>query len=264
MLAISGSIIALLIVCALFAPLLSPYNPLAIDLDQLKQPPSLSHWCGTDTIGRDILSRVIYGSRYSLLIGISATVFSLIVGLLSGLAAGYCGGKTDACFTMLTDLFLAFPSLLLAIGISVILPPGLLSTIIALGAVGWASFARLFRGMAYSLKESVFVDAARAVGCSPPRILFIHMLPHCIPMAIVAASLKVGGFILAESALSFLGLGIQPPVPTWGSMVSLHRAYLPSAPWMIFFPGCAIALTVFVCNMFGDSLRDRLDPDLKI
>lgn len=257
-------IIAVLFFIAVFAPLIAPYDPFTIDLDVIRQPPGSSHLFGTDTLGRDILSRVIYGSRISLLIGISATVVSLGIGLLAGLVAGYCGGSIDAAFTIIVDLFLAFPSLLLAIGISVLLPPGLLSTICALCLVGWASFARLFRSMVLSWKESTFVEAAHAIGCSHARIIFVHILPHCIPLALIAASLKVGSFILSESALSFLGLGVQPPLPTWGSMVSLHRSYLPSFPWMILFPGGAIALTVFVFNMCGDALRDILDPKLKV
>lgn len=258
-----GFIIALL-AAAIFAPLIVPYDPLAIDLDHVKEPPSRLHWFGTDTIGRDIFSRVLFGSRISLIIGFSATVISVCLGLVAGLLGGYCGGKVDMLCTVITDLFLAFPSLLLAIGISVLMPPGLLSTTLALCLVGWASFARLFRGMVLSIKENVFVDAARAVGCSHARIIVSHILPHCIPLALIAVSIKVGGFILSESALSFLGLGVQPPMPTWGSMVSLHRSYLPSAPWMVFFPGGAIALTVFAANFFGDALRDKLDPHLKM
>jgi ABC-type dipeptide/oligopeptide/nickel transport system permease subunit len=257
-------VIAFLFIIAVFAPYISPCDPLKIDLDMIKQPPSLNHLFGTDTLGRDILSRVVYGSRISLIIGISATLLSLCIGLLAGLLAGYFGGTVDSIFTVITDLFLAFPSLLLAIGISVLFPPGLLSITIALCLVGWASFARLFRGMVFSFKENMFVDAARAIGCSHLRIIFIHILPHCVPIAIIAASLKVGSFILAESALSFLGLGVQPPVPTWGAMVSLHRSYLASAAWMVFFPGCAIAITVFIFNIFGDGLRDMLDPNLKV
>ncbi len=258
------SLIIVLFAIAVFAPVIIPYHHLQTDLDHLKEPPSASHWFGTDTVGRDILSRVIYGSRFSLLIGFSTTLLSLCLGLLVGLLAGYFGGKVDACFTVIIDLFLAFPSLLLAIGISVLLPPGLLSTIIALCLVGWASFARLFRGIVFSVRQSIFVDAAKSIGCSHGRILFSHILPHCIPLAVIAASLKVGGFILSESALSFLGLGVQPPLPTWGSMVSLSRSYLPSAPWMVFFPGGAIALTVFVFNLFGELLRDMFDPSIKV
>jgi len=256
--------IALLLCVALFAPLVSPYDPVAIDLENIKQPPCYPHVFGTDTLGRDILSRIIHGSRISLLIGLSATVLSLCLGLCAGLISGYFGGRVDTALTVVIDLFLAFPSLLLAIAISVLLPPGLISTVCALCIAGWASFARLFRGMVLSFKEQVFVEAAHAIGCSHVRIVFAHILPHCIPLALVAASLKVGSFILSEAALSFLGLGVQPPTPTWGSMISLYRSYLPSAPWMVLFPGVTIACTVFLFNILGDMLRDMLDPRLRV
>ena len=261
---VSGAMIGLLLAAIIFAPVLAPYSPLAISLVSAKLPPGGGHLFGTDTLGRDILSRVLWGGRVSLLIGVAATLVSLGVGLVTGLMAGYFGGKIDMACTVVIDLFLAFPSLLLAIGISVVMPPGLPATVIALGAVGWASFARLFRGLALSFRGHVFIDAARAIGCSHLRIIAVHILPQCAPLVLIAASLKVGGFILAESALSFLGLGVQPPDPTWGSMVSQYRNYLPSAPWMVIFPGGAIALTVLAFNLFGDALRDRLDPKLKL
>jgi len=258
------TVITLLIATALFAPLIAPFDPLVIDLGVVKQAPGSGHLFGTDTLGRDIFSRVVYGARTSLLIGLSATVLSVLIGLLAGMLAGYAGGAADMCITMVTDLFLAFPSLLLAIAISVLLPPGLFSVTLALCLVGWASFARLFRAITISLKERSFVEAARAMGCSHLRIMARHLLPHCLPIVMIAATIKVGGFILAESALSFLGLGIQPPEPTWGAMISLHRSYLPSAGWMVLFPGIAIALTVFAFNILGDCLRDKLDPDLRV
>jgi len=263
-LCISGLIIALLCGTALAAPLIAPFDPLAINLESVKQGPGFEHLCGTDTLGRDIFSRVVFGARTSLLIGLSATALSLLIGLFAGMLAGYVGGKVDACITIITDIFLAFPSLLLAIAISVLLPPGLLSVTLALCLVGWASFARLFKAMVISLKERSFVEAASAMGCSHLRIMARHLLPHCLPVVMIAATIKIGSFILAESALSFLGLGIQPPEPTWGAMISLYRNYLPSAAWMIFFPGMAIALTVFAFNIFGDCLRDKLDPNLRI
>lgn len=251
--------IVLMLVCTVAAPLLAPYDPLALNLDAAKQPPSFSHPMGTDPLGRDILSRVLFAGRTSLVIGLSATALALLLGLCIGLVAGFCGGILDALLTMLIDLFLAFPSLLLAVAVSVVLPSGLVSTICALCIAGWASFARLFRGMVLSLKEELFIEAARAVGCSTARIIAVHVLPHCMSLALVAASLKIGSFILAESALSFLGLGVQPPTPAWGSMISLYRSFLPSSPWMIIFPGCAIAATVMLFNMFGEVLRDLLD-----
>ncbi len=256
---LSFAVLTVLFAGAVFAPLLCLHDPMMINLDYVRQPPGAEFWFGTDSLGRDMFSRILHGARFSLFIGLFATAVSLIAGLVIGLIAGYFGGKTDMCFVVIIDLFLAFPSLLLAIGISILMPPGIFSVTIALCLVGWASFARLFRGMVFSLKENTFVDAARSVGCSDIRIIFVHLLPHLIPISIVAGSLKVGSFILAESALSFLGLGVQPPEPTWGTMVSLNRSYLPSAPWMALFPGFAIALTVFSLNLFGDALRDRLD-----
>ncbi len=260
----SLTVIILFLLVAFFAPLISPYDPLAVDLDHIKEAPNAKHLLGTDTIGRDVLSRIIYGTRISLFVGISATLLSLGLGLIIGLISGYYGGKIDMLLTMIIDLFLAFPSLLLAIGISVILPPGLISVTFVLCLVGWASFARLFRGMVLSFKENTFIDSARAIGCSDLRIMFIHILPHCLPVSLIAASLKVGSFILSESALSFLGLGVQPPTPTWGAMVSLNRCYLPSAPWMVLFPGLAIALAVIVFNSFGDASRDITGQEVKI
>jgi ABC-type dipeptide/oligopeptide/nickel transport system permease subunit len=170
----------------------------------------------------------------------------------------------DSALTALTDMVMAFPSLLLAIGITVVLPPGLFTVMLALSLVGWASFARLSRGLVLSFKEQTFVEAARASGCSTGRILFRHILPNCMPLMVIAGSLKVGSFILAESALSFLGLGAQPPAPTWGSMISLSRNYILSAPWTVIFPGLAIAVTVLSLNILGDSLRDWLDPKMRV
>ena len=245
-------------------PMLYPINPTSIDLESIKLPPSFQHPCGTDSKGRDILSRILWGARISLSISVSAALGSLLIGLFLGLISGYFGGKLDTIITMVIDLTLAFPSLLLAIAISIVLPPGLLTVVIALSLVGWASFARLIRGLIIVLKESLFVEASRSIGCSNWRIIFRHLLPNSLSTILVALSLKLGTFILAESALSFLGLGVQPPAPTWGSMISLNRIYINSAPWMIIFPGFAIALTTFAFNILGDSLRDYLDPHLNI
>ncbi len=257
---IAAIILVLLVSIAVFGPALVHYDPLAMDLDSLRQPPSRVHLLGTDSTGRDILSRLVYGARISLSVGIIASLLSLSIGIFFGLIAGYFGGKTDSILSQFFDIFLAFPSLLLAIGISAIMPAGLTSVMLAITLVGWAGFARLVRGITLSLKEQTYVEASRALGAPPARILYKHILPNALPLVVVAGSLRVGGFILLEAALSFLGLGVQPPTPTWGSMISLDRAFINSAPWMVIFPGLAISITVISFNLLGDFLRDKLDP----
>jgi peptide/nickel transport system permease protein len=252
--------LAVLVMTALIGPLLVRYDPLAVDLDSSRQPPGRTHLLGTDNIGRDILSRMVYGARISLGVGISSSLFSLCIGTVFGLVAGYFGGRTDLVLSQVFDIFLAFPSLILAIGISAIMPPGLFSAMLAITLVSWAGFARLVRGMTLSLKEQTYVEASRAIGATTGRVLFRHILPNALPLLLVAGSLRVGGFILLEAALSFLGLGVQPPTPTWGSMISLNRSFINSAPWMVIFPGLAISITVISFNILGDFLRDKLDP----
>jgi ABC-type dipeptide/oligopeptide/nickel transport system permease subunit len=252
-----------LVLTALMGPFLMSYDPLAVDLDHSRQPPSWAHLLGTDNIGRDILSRVVAGARISLGVGIAASLFSLGIGTFFGLIAGYFGGRTDLALSQAFDIFLAFPSLILAIGISAIMPPGLFSAMLAITLVSWAGFARLVRGMTLSLKEQTYIEASRAIGATTGRILFRHILPNALPLLLVAGSLRVGGFILLEAALSFLGLGVQPPTPTWGSMISLNRSFINSAPWMVIFPGLAISVTVISFNILGDFLRDKLDPRMQ-
>jgi peptide/nickel transport system permease protein len=261
---IAAILIILLVLTAIAGPYLAPQDPLAMDLDSLKQPPSKAHLLGTDSKGRDIFSRIVYGTRISLAVGIVASALSLCIGIFFGLIAGYFGGRTDIILSQIFDIFLAFPSLLLAIGISAVMPPGLVSAMLAITLVGWAGFARLVRGLALSLKEQTYVEASRALGARPARILYRHILPNALPLILVAGSLRVGGFILLEAALSFLGLGVQPPTPTWGSMISLNRAYINSAPWMVIFPGLAISITVISFNILGDFLRDKLDPRMEV
>jgi len=253
-------VLTLLAATAVIGPLFVPYDPLATDLDSLRQPPSSAHLLGTDSKGRDILSRIVHGARVSLTVGITASLFSLCIGTFAGLIAGYFGGRTDMVLSQVFDIFLAFPSLLLAIGISAVMPPGLASAMLAITIVSWAGFARLVRGLTLSLKEQTYVEASLAIGAGTGRILFRHILPNALPLLLVAGSLRVGGFILLEAALSFLGLGVQPPAPTWGSMISLNRMYINSAPWMVIFPGLAISITVISFNILGDFLRDKLDP----
>ncbi len=259
----SGKISAFVLLCitviSVISPALTTYSPDAIDLDSLRQPPSLQHPLGTDNKGRDILTRVLYGGRISITVSVVAAILSMGIGLIVGLMSGYVGGKVDTFFMALVDLILAFPSLLLAIGVSVLFPPGVYTVMIALSSVGWASFARLMRGHVLSLKESAFVEAARAIGCSDLRIVLVHLLPQCVPLALVMTGMKLGGYILTESALSFLGLGAQPPTATWGSMISSNRSYINSAPWMVLAPGVMIAVTALCFNLLGDDLRERVD-----
>ncbi len=259
----AAAFLALIILAALLAPVLAPCDPNGIDLDRVSQSPCRRHLFGTDEKGRDIFSRVLYGARLSLLIGGAATVASLLLGGAVGLLGGYFSGPVDSFFQMLTDITLAFPGLLLAIGITIVLPPGFFSVLAALSLVGWSSIARVIRGETLVLKRREFVEAGRAAGSSHFRIMLRHVLPNCLPLILVVASLKVGSFILAESALSFLDLGVRPPAAAWGFMISAGREYLKSVPWISFFPGLALALTVIACNLLGDAARDYLDPRMK-
>jgi peptide/nickel transport system permease protein len=243
----------------LLSPYILSFHPDSIDLDSLREPPSMKHFFGTDNKGRDILSRVLYGGRISISIAVLASIISMAIGLIIGLVSGYFGGKLDLFLMALVDLVLAFPSLLLAIGISVIFPPGIYTVMIALSAVGWASFARLIRGQVILLRNASFVDAARAIGCNNARILRVYILPQCIPLAFVMTGLKLGGYILTESGLSFLGLGAQPPTATWGAMISANRVFIASAPWMVLSPGLLIAITAISFNVLGDDIRERCD-----
>jgi ABC-type dipeptide/oligopeptide/nickel transport system permease subunit len=257
---LAAAVVCALVLTAIAGPFLVSYDYRTTDLDSLRQPPGKAHWLGTDGKGRDILSRIVHGARVSLLVGVAASALSLAIGTFWGMLAGYYGGRTDVVLTQVFDIFLAFPSLLLAIGISAVMPPGLFSAMLAITLVSWAGFARLVRGITLSLKEQAYVEASQALGATTGRILFRHLLPNTLPLLLVAASLRIGGFILLEASLSFLGLGVQPPTPTWGSMISLSRSYINSAPWMVIFPGLAISVTVIAFNVLGDHLRDRLDP----
>jgi peptide/nickel transport system permease protein len=254
---ISIALLSFISLLCFTAPLICPHNPDTINLDSIKEPPSLHHLLGTDNKGRDILSRVLHGGRISIGVAFVAALLSMGIGLIVGLVSGYAGGKIDIAFMAFIDLILSFPAFLLAIGISVVFPPGIFTVMIAIAAVGWASFARLIRGYILTVKEAAFVESAKAVGCSRMRILFVHLMPQCIPLIFVMMGIKLGGYILTEASLSFLGLGAQPPTATWGAMVSANRAYISSAPWMVFFPGLMIAITSLCFNMMGDALRDR-------
>lgn len=254
---IAISVIIVIFLLSVFYPLILPYEPDRVDLEALKKPPCLEHPFGTDQKGRDILTRVLHGGRVSLSVAIMGALISMTVGILIGVFSGFYGGKLDVALMAVIDLILSFPALLLAIGISMLFPPGIYTVMIAIASVGWASFARLIRGHVLTLKEATFVDAARALGCSNMRILFVHLLPQCLPLSLVMMGLKTAGYILTEASLSFLGLGAQPPTATWGAMISAGRSYIASAPWMVIAPGVAIAITAFCFNIVGDGLSER-------
>ncbi len=256
---ISATLLLAVFLLSWAAPLLVPYDPDAIDLDSLRQPPSARHILGTDNKGRDILSRILYGGKISISISLLAAFVSMTIGFAIGLVSGYAGGRVDTALMALVDLILSFPAFLLAIGISIVLPTGIYTVLTAISSVGWASFARLIRGHVLSLKESAFVEAARALGCGNARIVIIHLLPQCVPLAFVMAGLKAGGYILTEAGLSFLGLGAQPPTATWGSMISASRVFINSAPWMVLFPGIMIALSAICFNLLGDAMKEKYD-----
>ncbi len=252
-------VIAFLFIISVLSPLLPLYDPNKIELESLKMPPAWDHPLGTDSKGRDVFSRIIYGGRISIGVAVLAAFISTVIGFAVGLASGYFGGRFDAVVMSIVDFILSFPSLLLAIAVSVILPPGIYTVMIALSAVGWTSFARLVRGHVLTLKDMAFVDAARAVGCGNLRIMLVHIAPLCIPLSLVMMGVKLGGFMLTEATLSFLGLGAQPPAPTWGSMISANRAYILTAPWTVLFPGMALSIAVFCFNFVGESLKERYE-----
>ena len=257
---VGGGILALLLLVALTAPLLAPQDPLEQNLYDRLQPPSASHWFGTDDFGRDILSRVVYGSRISLRIGLLVVSMALTGGTLLGLVAGYRGGGADMLIMRLMDLMLAFPSILLAIAIVAVIGPGIDNAIIAVSIVLVPQFARLVRSSVLAVREATYVEAARALGASETRLLIYSILPNCMAPLIVQSTLGLGTAILDAAGLSFLGLGAQPPVPEWGAMLSGGRELLLKAPWVMTFPGLAIYSVVLGLNLFGDGLRDALDP----
>ena len=257
---IGGGILCMLLLMALLAPVLAPYDPLAQDLYQRLQPPSADHWFGTDDFGRDILSRIVYGSRISLRIGLIAISLALTGGTLFGLVAGYRGGMVDMLIMRSMDLMLAFPSILLAIAIVAVIGPGIENAILAVSIVLVPQFARLVRSSVLTVREATYVEAARALGATESRLLFYSILPNCTAPLIVQTTLGMGTAILDAAGLSFLGLGAQPPVPEWGAMLSGGRELLLRAPWGMTFPGLAIFAVVLGLNLFGDGLRDALDP----
>jgi peptide/nickel transport system permease protein len=257
---VGGAIVLIAVLAALFGPALAPFDPADQDLALRLEGPTGLHWFGLDELGRDILARVLSGARISLMVGLVVVSISSTVGVTLGSIAGYFGGRIDEAISRVIDILLAFPSLLLAIAIVAVLGPSLRNVIFALALIGWVGYARLVRGQVLRTRELEFVQAARALGAATPRILARHVIPTTLPAVTVQATLGMGGAILSEAALSFLGLGVQPPTPSWGTMLSYGRAHLLDAPHLTIFPGLAIAVLVLGFNFLGDGLRDALDP----
>ncbi|MBS1270962.1 MAG: Glutathione transport system permease protein GsiD [Candidatus Marinimicrobia bacterium] len=257
-------IIGILITVGVLAPLFAPYNPFKVTLEKRLLGPSLEHWLGTDHFGRDILSRIIYGARISLEVGIIASSISLLLGMLFGTVAGYYGGWIDNVIMRFTDIMFGFPALLFLIGIMAAFEPNLTTVFFAIGFVSWPRMARIMRGQVLSVKENDYVMANVALGQKDGPLILRHIIPNCLAPVIVAFTMGIASAIMAEASLSFLGLGAQPPTPSWGSMVNFGKDYLRSAPWLTMFPGIAIGLTVLGFNLFGDGLRDALDPTMEL
>lgn len=246
---------------AIFAPLIAPYDPAHVDLPARLSPPTAAHWFGTDELGRDILSRVIFGARISMLVGVSVVTFSLFLGLIAGCIAGYYGGRVDRFVNVVVmNAFLSFPGILLAIAFVAFLGPGIFNLILALSIGGWVGYARLVRAQVLATREREFVEAARALGASDWRVITRHILPNMIQPVIVQAAIGMAGAVLAEATMSFLGLGVPPPTASWGTMLNDGRAHLFDAPHLVIFPALAVMLAVLSFNFIGDALRDYLDP----
>lgn len=260
MLKVGVAVVGLAFLAALIGPAASPYDPSHQELALRLASPTVAHPFGLDELGRDILARVLAGARISFLVGLTVVAISAVVGTLFGAVAGYFGGALDDLISRLIDTLLAFPGLLLAIAIVAVLGPSLINVLVALTLIGWVGYARLVRGQVLRAREFEYVQAARAVGATTPRILWRHVIPAAVPSLVVQATLGMAGAIIGEASLSFLGLGVQPPTPSWGTMLNGGRAHILDAPHLTIFPGLAIALLVLGFNFVGDGLRDRLDP----
>ena len=248
------------VVAALFAPWLAPFDPVETSWSAIRQAPSAAHWFGTDDIGRDVFSRIVWGTRASLLAGVVAVSIAVVLGVPIGMTAGFVGGLVDALISRLTDAFLACPFLILAIALAAFLGPNLTNAMIAIGVSATPIFVRLTRAQVINVKIEEYIEAARALGNPPLRIAWRHVLPNILAPVIVQATLAIAAAIIAEASLSFLGLGQQPPAPSWGSMLNTAKNYVDNAPWMAIWPGLAIFVLVLSFNLLGDGLRDALDP----
>ncbi len=263
-LAISGGVIVLtLFLTAIFAPLIASHDPAAINTKNLLAPPSLDHFCGTDDLGRDVFSRMVYGSRISLTVGFVAVGIATLTGLMIGAAAGYFGGWVDGILMRFVDLMLTIPTFFLILAVIAFLEPSIYNIMIVIGITSWMGVARLVRAEFMALKEREFVTAARAIGVSDLLIIVRHILPNAMAPVLVSATLGVAGAILTESALSFLGIGVQPPTASWGNMLTIGKNYIEFAWWLSFYPGLAIFITVMGYNLLGEGIRDALDPRIQ-
>jgi len=261
-------IVIVVIATSIFAPFIAPHDPEYLDLDNKLRPPfwmeggSIEYPLGTDSLGRDVFSRIIFGSQKSLLVSFTSTVIASVIGVTLGMIAGYYGGRIDSLISRLGDIQLAFPLILLSIAVIAVLGTSTLNLIVVFGIANWIVYARVARGSVMSIKEKEFVEAAKSIGCKDSRILLFHIFPNIFASIIVIATLSLAGVIMAESSLSFLGLGVPPPKPTWGGMLSEGRQYMHDGWWVATFPGLAIMITVLGVNLFGDGLRDAYDPKL--
>ena len=263
--AIGVLLIVLFVACATFAPWLSPRDPAQLDLTQRLLSPSHTHWFGTDELGRDILSRTIFGARVSMIVAVSVVTLSLGIGLVTGLLAGFYGGRVDTIINVyVMNAFLALPGILIAIAFVAFLGPGLFNLVLALSISGWVGYARLVRAQVLAVKEREFVEAARALGASDIRIVLFHILPNIVQPLIVQAAIGMAGAVLAEATLSFLGLGMPPPSASWGAMLNDGRSHLFDSPHLVLFPAMAVMLAVLAFNFIGDALRDWLDPRTRL
>jgi len=255
-------VVCLLFLLSLLAPVLTPYHPDAIDAYHVLLPPSAAHWFGTDELGRDVLTRVLFGARISLKVGFVAVGIAVCIGTAIGLVAGYYGGWIDAVLMRLVDIMLCFPTFFLILAVIAMLEPSIWYIMVVIGLTGWMGVARLVRAEVLSLREREFVMAARALGASDLRIIVRHVLPNALSPVLVSATLGVAGAILTESALSFLGIGVQPPIPSWGNILTSGKDYIEFAWWLSLFPGLSILITVLSYNLVGEGIRDALDPRL--
>ena len=256
-------VVVILVVLAIFAPYVTPYDPYEIDLNNRFSKPSLNHWFGTDMFGRDLFTRVIYGARISLAIGLIPSLIAVSIGAILGVVSGYIGGRLGYWVMRMADVVMAFPSLLLAIVVMYTLGATLFNLFIALSVVGWAGAARVVRSQALSIREKEFIEAAKAIGVKDIKIMARHVFPNCLPSLMVLFTMNIPDAILSEASLSFLGVGAQPPTPSWGLLVSNGKEFLFSAPWVAILPGVAIFITVLAFNFIGDGLRDAIDTYLK-